>query len=114
LGPFLLEGNRPLNIFSNVPDNLPEEEFLKLAASDWVNIERIVSTGQQSPEGYWYDQENNEWVLVLAGRGVLEFADGRVVELKQGDYLNIPAHQKHRVKETSQNEPTVWLAVHYR
>jgi len=103
-----------MNIFNDVKDNLPEEEFLELASSRSVKIERIVSTGHQSPEGFWYDQENSEWVLVLSGRGVIEFEDGLLVELNPGDYLNIPGHQKHRVKETSPNEPTVWLAVHYK
>ena len=102
-----------MNIFTNVKDNLPEEEFLELASSEYIKIERIISTGQQSPEGYWYDQEQSEWVLVLAGRGVLEFANGHVIELNQGDYVNIPAHQKHRVKATSTDEATVWLAIHY-
>jgi cupin 2 domain-containing protein len=103
-----------MNIFSDVKDHLPEEEFLELASSETVKIERIVSMGHRSPEQFWYDQENNEWVLVLAGCGVIEFEDGRVVALSAGDYLNIPARQKHRVKETSSSEPTVWLAVHYK
>ena len=103
-----------MNIFTDVKDHLPEEEILELASSEDVKIERIISTGHRSPEGFWYDQGNSEWVLVLAGRGVVEFEDGRVVELNPGDYLNIPAHQRHRVKETSPNEPTIWLAVHYK
>ena len=103
-----------MNFFADVKNNLPEEEFLPLASSERVKIERIVSTGHQSPEEFWYDQENNEWVLVLAGCGVIEFEDGRVIDLNPGDYLNIPAYQKHRVKETSPNEPTIWLAVHYK
>lgn len=103
-----------MNIFTKVKDHLPEEEFLELASSEYIKIERIVSTGHRSPEGFWYDQENSEWILVLVGCGVVEFEDGRVVDLNPGDYLNIPAHQKHRVKETSPNEPTVWLAINYR
>jgi len=102
-----------MNIFADVKNDLPEEEFLPLASSECAKIERIVSTGHRSPEEFWYDQEDNEWVLVLAGYGVVEFEDGRLVDLNPGDYLNIPAHQKHRVKETSSNEPTIWLAVHY-
>jgi cupin 2 domain-containing protein len=102
------------NIFQNLAANLEEEEFTKLAGSMSTKIERIVSTGHHSPEGYWYDQEDNEWVLVLQGRGVIEYENGRVIELNVGDYLNIPAHQRHWVRETSQNEPTVWLAVYYQ
>jgi cupin 2 domain-containing protein len=102
-----------MNVFEDVKELIENEEFQELASSEYVKIERIVSTGQRSPEDFWYDQEQNEWVLVLSGRGVIEYEDGREVELIKGDYLNIPAHQKHRVKETSDQEPTVWLAVHY-
>jgi len=102
-----------MNIFTKVKDHLPEEEFLVLAASEYVKIERIVSMGHHSLEEFWYNQEQHEWVLVLSGRGVIEYENGRQIELNPGDYLNIPAHQKHRVKETSKNEATIWLAVHY-
>ena len=102
-----------MNIFTNVKESLAEEEFLKLISTAHVAIERIVSTGHQSADGFWYDQDDNEWVLVLSGRGVIEDENGREIELNRGDYLNIPAHHKHRVKETSPTEPTVWLAVHY-
>ncbi|MBN1993954.1 MAG: cupin domain-containing protein [Anaerolineae bacterium] len=103
-----------MNIFEDVKTSLVEEEVQTLMATGAVKIERIVSTGQQSPEGFWYDQETHEWVLVLAGRGVIEYENGSRIELKPGDHLHIPAHQKHRVKETSRQEPTVWLAVHYK
>ena len=102
------------NIFDNLSTCLDEEEFKTITESEYTKIERIVSTGHHSEEGFWYDQADHEWVLVLRGRGVIEYEDGRVVELNVGDYVNIPAHQKHRVKETSQSEPTVWLAVHYK
>jgi cupin 2 domain-containing protein len=102
------------NIFDNLPTCLDEEEFTAIVESAHTKIEQIVSTGHHSEEGFWYDQADHEWVLVLRGRGVIEYEDGRVVELNVGDYVNIPAHQKHRVKETSQNEPTVWLAIHYK
>jgi cupin 2 domain-containing protein len=103
-----------MNIFENIEKSLTEEACTELASSEYVKIERIVSTGHQSPEGFWYDQADHEWVLVLSGSGVVEYKDGREIKLNQGDYLNIPAHHKHRVKETSKQEPTVWLAVHYR
>jgi len=113
LGAFLME-SQLMNIFADVKDHLPEEEFLALASSEYVKIERIVSMGHRSPEGFWYDQDVSEWVLVLSGKGVVEFEDGRVIDLNPGEYLNIPAHQKHRVKETNLNEPTIWVAVHYK
>lgn len=76
-----------------------------------VRIERIVSFGQASPPGFWYDQQEREWVSVLRGSGVVQFEDGREVELGPGQFLCIEPHERHRVAETKQDEPTVWLAV---
>lgn len=101
------------NIFANLPTTLPEELTNVLQEGTGVRIERIVSTGHRSPDGFWYDQPENEWVLVLQGAARLAFED-RVVEMLPGDYLNIPANRKHRVAWTSPTEPTVWLAVFYR
>jgi len=75
-----------------------------------VRIERIVSTGHTSPEGFWYDQAEHEWVTVLSGRAKLRYEDGLEVELGPGDAASIPAHTRHRVEWTSPNAPTVWLA----
>ena len=88
------------------------EEFLTLFENTSVKIERIVSHAQASPAGFWYDQEEDEWVVVLRGTATLEFAGGEQVELKEGDYLTIPRHVRHRVARTS--EETIWLAVHLR
>ncbi|MHB8801619.1 MAG: cupin domain-containing protein, partial [Rhodocyclaceae bacterium] len=77
-------------------------------------IERIVSTGQASPEGFWYDQPRDEWVLLLSGSAGLRFADeADVRELRPGDWLLIPAGCKHRVEWTDAAQPSVWLAVHF-
>lgn len=102
-----------INIFSNIPAELPSEIFEDIISTEKLRIERIVSKGQASPDTGWYDQNENEWVIVLSGFGVIEYANGMKVTLKQGDYLNIKAHEKHRVIETSLDEPTVWLAVFY-
>lgn len=75
-------------------------------------IERIVSTGQATPAGEWYDQPGDEWVALLAGRATLRFADDELVDLGPGDWLLIPAHTRHRVEATSAEPPCVWLAVH--
>jgi len=92
----------------------PEERFDPLLTTPGVKIERIVSFGHRSPEGFWYDQEWAEWVLLLRGRAGVELAgEGRVRELRAGDHLLIPAHCRHRVAWTAEGEPTVWLAVHY-
>lgn len=77
-------------------------------------VERIVSQGHASPGGFWYDQEQHEWVIVLKGKATLRFeADDKLLEMGPGDYLNIPAHKRHRVEWTTPEEPTIWLAVHY-
>lgn len=101
-----------MNIFADLPDALPDEMFETLAEAGHVRIERIVSHGQATPEGEWYDQEWDEWVLVLAGNAglLLEGEEERV--LKPGDYLMIPAHCRHRVAWTDRRGRTIWLAVH--
>jgi cupin 2 domain-containing protein len=101
------------NLFTNIPTDSPKELFSTLLESPGVRIERIVSFGQTSPEGFWYDQDQDEWVILLQGAARLEFED-RTVEMNRGDFLNIPAHEKHRVKWTSPDELTVWLGVHYK
>jgi cupin 2 domain-containing protein len=102
----------PSNLFAGLPRRLPDELFTTLLDAASVRIERIVSHGHASPEGFWYDQDQHEWVMVLKGAARLRFEDG-IVEMKPGDFLNIPAHQKHRVEWTTPDEPTIWLAVHY-
>lgn len=101
------------NLFQNLPADLSAEVFEVLAQSESVTIERIVSKGHTSPESGWYDQERNEWVIVLQGRAKLEFEAGGVLEIEAGTYVNIPAHARHRVIETSVEPVTIWLAVHY-
>ena len=100
------------NLFS-LPDNLPDEEIQEPLISDrGVLIERIVSSGQTTPEGEWYDQGRDEWVVLLQGEALLTYADGRGLELKAGDHVLIPAHEKHRVDATSRDPACIWLAVH--
>ena len=101
------------NLFENLPADLPEEAFEKLLETDSVLLERILSTGQATPAGEWYDQPRAEWVVVLRGRAGLRFEDEETVRtLNPGDHLLIPAHARHRVEWTSDTEPTVWLALH--
>ncbi|HVV93242.1 MAG TPA: cupin domain-containing protein [Hyphomicrobiales bacterium] len=84
-----------------------------LAVGPGARVERIVSFGHASPPGFWYDQDETEWVMVLAGRAELAFADGaEPCRLGPGDYMLIPAHRRHRVAMTDPAVPTVWLAVH--
>jgi cupin 2 domain-containing protein len=103
----------PSNLFANLPSDLPDELIQTLAAAPNFRIERIVSHGHASPPGFWYDQDEAEWVMVVRGAARLRFED-RTVEMKPGDHLTIPAHQRHRVEWTTPDEPTVWLAVFYR
>ncbi len=100
------------NIYANIPAHLPAELFTTLVKSQHVRIERIVSQGNASPEGFWYDQPEHEWVLLLQGAARLRLED-QTVELKPGDFVNIPAHKKHRVEWTAPDEATIWLAVWY-
>ncbi len=100
------------NIFAEFPASSSQELFETLAGTSCVRIERIVSYGNASPEGFWYDQPQAEWVILLQGAARLALEE-QVVELKPGDFLNLPAHTKHRVEWTTPDEPTIWLAVHY-
>lgn len=100
------------NLFTNLSSDLPDELFTTLLEADHLRLERIVSHGHASPDRFWYDQDQHVWVLVLQGAARLSI-EGDARELKPGDYINIPAHQKHRVEWTTPDEPTVWLAVFY-
>ena len=102
----------PTNVFTDLPSHLPDELSTTLLEASYVCIERIVSHGHASPPDFWYDQARHEWVMVLKGAARLQFEDG-TVEMKPGDFVNIPAHKRHRVEWTTPDEPTVWLAVHY-
>lgn len=101
------------NLYDLIPINPAQEVFNVLAQKDTVKIERIISNGQSSPESGWFDQEQDEWVIVLKGKAVLTFADAQEIKLKSGDYLNIPAHTPHKVSWTDPRTETIWLAVHY-
>lgn len=103
------------NIFAGLPPRLPEEIVDTLLDADHLRIERIVSHGHASPNDFWYDQPEHEWVVVLKGEARLRFADeDQPVEMNPGDFVNIPAHKRHRVEWTTLDEPTIWLAIHYR
>lgn len=100
------------NLFAGLANDLPDEVVTTLLEAGTLRIERIVSQGQTSPDGFWYDQEQHEWVVLVAGAARLRF-EKKTVELRPGDFVNIPAHTKHRVEWTTPDQPTVWLAVFY-
>jgi cupin 2 domain-containing protein len=102
-----------MSLFADVPADLPEELFQTLLSTPNLRIERIVSGGHASPEGFWYDQESHEWVLLLRGAARLTFEGGESVEMLPGAYVSIPAHTRHRVEWTEKTQPTIWLAIHY-
>jgi cupin 2 domain-containing protein len=102
------------NLFGAIPSDLAEEVFTTLHQAEGLRIERIVSHGHASPPGFWYNQNEHEWVIVLKGSAAIQFeGDPDSVELQPGAYLNIPAHARHRVVSTHPTEDTVWLAIYY-
>ncbi len=103
------------NLFDEIPAELAAELFTTVHQDAGLRIERIVSQGQSSPKGFWYDQEEDEWIILLEGCAAVEFeGDTEPIELQRGSYLHIPAHARHRVAWIDPDEKTVWLAIHYR
>lgn len=102
-------GIRVRNIFADTLAPAGQEESMTLLQNAYVTIERIVSHTHRSPADFWYDQADEEWVILLRGQAALEFQDGELVELKEGDFVAIPGHVKHRVQRT--DSQTVWLAI---
>lgn len=101
-------------IFASIPEVLASERVDEIARTSTVRIERILSHGHTSPASGWYDQDENEWVIVLQGKARLLFDDGAEVVLDVGDWIEIPAHRRHKVTWTDPASVTVWLAVFYR
>lgn len=101
------------NIFENTQEKLKEECIEDLISTGNFKLEKIVSQGHSSPDNFWYNQDTNEFVLLVSGSAQLEFENEPSVQLKPGDYLIIPSHKKHRVSKTEQNQKTFWLALHY-
>jgi cupin 2 domain-containing protein len=92
---------------------LKDEIFEDILKSKEFRIERIISNGQSTPDGEWYDQEQNEWVILLKGSACLTLENNDKIVLNEGDYINLPAHFKHRVEWTDKNQTSIWLAIHY-
>ena len=102
------------SMFASLPPELPEELFDTLASSGNVRIERIVSRGHASPPDFWYDQDTDEFVLLVKGRAGLSIEGGAgPIILEPGEYIIIKAHVRHRVDWTDPAGDTIWLAVHY-
>ena len=103
----------PMNLFADLPSDLPEEIVQSLLDAPGLRIERIISRGHASPAGFWYDQPTHEWVLLVSGAARLRFEGEEPIDMTPGAFIPIPAHQRHRVEWTDANQPTIWLAVHY-
>ncbi|OJA54503.1 cupin [Burkholderia ubonensis] len=102
------------NLFSPEGKRGGDERIDVLVTGQRLNVERIVSTGQASPEGFWYDDSRAEWVALLSGAAVLEFeVDSTLHEMRPGDYVLIEPHCRHRVAWTHAEEQTVWLAIYH-
>ncbi|HEX5132554.1 MAG TPA: cupin domain-containing protein [Candidatus Krumholzibacteria bacterium] len=103
------------SLFAGVPGDLAAQPELieRLAAQGAMRVERIVSRGHVSPPGFWYDQVESEWVLLVTGRARLYIENQGMVELAPGDHLTIPPHVRHRVEWTDPDADTVWVAVFY-
>ena len=103
------------NLFAGIPSALAAEQFHELLRTTACRLERIVSIGHATPAGEWYDQAWDEWVVLLQGRATLRFAGEETARrLQPGDYLRIPARCRHRVEQTSETPPAVWLALHFK
>jgi cupin 2 domain-containing protein len=100
------------NLHRGIPAQLPDELVTQLSRAGGLRIERIVSRGHHSPEGFWYDQAEGEYVLLVAGEARLELESGEL-RLEPGDWVDIPAHVRHRVAWTAPDRDTIWLAVFY-
>ena len=99
-------------LVEDLPEPAEDEDVQIIWQTPFLRVERIVSYGHVSPEGFWNDQAEDEWVMVLTGEGVLEIEGERHHRtLRPGDAINLPAHTKHRVVSTEADAPTVWLAI---
>lgn len=99
------------NLFEDIPERLDEEFVSVLLQHPGIRLERIVSRGQSSPPGFWYDQKEGEWVAVIKGAAKLEIEGEGQKRLGPGDYLYLPPHCRHRVTWTDPNQDTIWLAL---
>jgi len=103
------------NIYNDLYADLKDERFIELLKTPDIQIETILSAGHTTPADEWYDQEKDEWVLLIRGAARISIAgDSAEIQLNPGDHLHIPSHTKHRVTWTSKTEPTLWLAVHFK
>jgi cupin 2 domain-containing protein len=100
------------NIFLDIDANLEKELFEDIIQKESFKLQRIISQGHTTPKDEWYDQDEDEWVMLVSGEAILSFENDKDEHLKAGDYINIPAHKRHRVSWTKPDVKTIWLALH--
>lgn len=102
------------NVFDGIGEPGKQEQFDTFLETDSFRLERIVSAGHSTPPGEWFDQDRDEWVVVLTGSATLRFEDEKESrQMQAGDFVVIPAHRRHRVERTAPNAKTIWLALHF-
>jgi len=102
------------NLFADIPDELKDELVETILQTSNFRIERIVSQGHSSSDGFWYDQSDNELVMLLKGSATLRFENqSQLIKMNSGDYLHIEKHVRHRVESTNPEQETIWLAVFF-
>jgi len=101
------------NIFANIASSVNGEVFEDIISKENIQIQRIISSPNSGDTSKWYDQDTDEWVIVLQGSAIITFENKDKTHLNAGDYLNIPAHTKHQVSWTTPDEKTIWIAIHY-
>ena len=107
--------NAEKNLLAEIPENLRDELVETILQTSSFRIERISSRGQRSPDGFWYDQDEDEWIILLKGSAVLRFEDqSENITMTPGNYINIKKHRRHRVEGTDPEQETIWLAIHYQ
>ena len=104
-----MDKNSIFRLLENIPNSSKNEIFETITANDKIKIERIISYGQTTQEDFWYDQSEDEFVVILKGNAKIKYDNNKIFELKEGDSLYIPSKQRHKVIYTS--NPTIWLAI---
>ncbi len=106
---------KTMNIFSKIPPQFDEEVFENILQNNSFQLERIVSRGQATPKGQWYNQDRDEWVILLQGSAALKIeGHDELLKMRPGDHVHLPANLKHRVEWTDAQQTTIWLALHYK
>lgn len=107
--------NMGKNLFADIPENLRDELVETILQTSSFRIERIVSRGHCSPDGFWYDQDEYEWIILLKGSAILRSEDqSENIIMNPGSYIDIEKHRRHRVEWTDPGQETIWLAIHYQ